>query len=71
MLACYFQNRIPGRLLVHKHQKIRTKFLDIPGIVQKGGVELCDHLLGLHAFPAVTLPALSQGKARKVPLSSV
>ena len=50
MLACHFQDQIPSRLRVHRTLKTRNIFLDIPAMVQKAGVELCETLPGLHSF---------------------
>lgn len=68
MLACHFQNNIPARLLVHKKAKTRTIFLDIPAIVQKAGVDLCDALPGLHAFTGCDTTSSFSGKGKKGPL---
>ena len=44
--------------------RIRTIFLNIPAIVQKAGVELCDPLPGLNAFTGcdTTSPFAGKGK---------
>lgn len=65
ILACHFQDQIPARLLVHKKSKTRTIFLDIPAIVQKAGVELCDALPGLHAFTGCDTTSSFVGKGNK------
>ena len=68
ILACHFQNQIPARLLVHKKTKTRTIFLDIPAVVQKAGVQLCDALPGLHAFTGCDTTSSFAGKGKKGPL---
>lgn len=68
MLACHFQCRISSRLLVQKKTKTRTIFLDIPSIVHKAGIDLCDALPGLHAFTGCDTTSSFSGKGKKGPL---
>ena len=47
--------------------RIRTIFLNIPAIVQKAGVELCDPLPELNAFTGCDTTSPFAGKGKKGP----
>ncbi len=65
VLACAFHGDIPANILFYTGTKHRTRYINIDSISESIGGNVCQALLGMHAFTGCVSTSVFVGKGKK------
>ena len=65
VLAVYYSSQISGSLVLATGTGDKRRFIDVNGISQKDGENICEALPGLHAFTGCDSVSTFSGKGKQ------